>query len=80
MALCHFQQYFSYIVAVSIIGGGNQSTGRKPLTCPENILFKLFFHGRIFSSIKWYFDERVDPDNDKCLIVIKGCHGRMVFE
>ena len=26
----HFQQYFSYIVAVSCIGGGNQ---RKPLTC-----------------------------------------------
>jgi hypothetical protein len=23
----HFQQYFSYIVAVSFIGGGNQSTG-----------------------------------------------------
>jgi hypothetical protein len=22
--LCHFQQYFSYIVAVSFIGGGNQ--------------------------------------------------------
>jgi hypothetical protein len=26
----HFQQYFSYIVAVSFIGGG---TRRKPLTC-----------------------------------------------
>ena len=26
----HFQQYFSYIVAVSFIGGGNQSTQRKP--------------------------------------------------
>jgi hypothetical protein len=30
---CHFQQYFSYIVAVSFIGGGNLSTWRKPLTC-----------------------------------------------
>jgi hypothetical protein len=29
----HFQQYFSYIVAVSFIGGGNQSTQRKPPTC-----------------------------------------------
>ena len=29
---CHFQQYFSYIVAVSFIGG-NRSTRRKPLTC-----------------------------------------------
>ena len=29
----HFQQYLSFIVAVSFIGGGNQSTRRKPLTC-----------------------------------------------
>ena len=27
-----FQQYFSYIVVVSFIGGGNQSTCKKPLT------------------------------------------------
>jgi hypothetical protein len=27
-----FQQYFSYIVAVSFIGGGNWRTRRKPLT------------------------------------------------
>ena len=26
----HFQQYFSYIVAVSFIGGGNRNTCRKP--------------------------------------------------
>jgi hypothetical protein len=30
--LCHFQQYFSYIVVVSFIGGGNQSTQKKPPT------------------------------------------------
>jgi hypothetical protein len=24
---CHFQQYFSYIVAVSFIGGGNRNAG-----------------------------------------------------
>jgi hypothetical protein len=31
--LCHhFQQYFSYIVAVNFIGGGNWNTRRKPLT------------------------------------------------
>ena len=30
---CHFQQYFSYIMAVSFIGGGNQSTQRKPQIC-----------------------------------------------
>jgi hypothetical protein len=29
----HFQQYFSYIVAVSFIGEGNRSTQRKPPTC-----------------------------------------------
>ena len=28
----HFVQYFSYIVAVSFIGGGNQSTRRRPPT------------------------------------------------
>ena len=26
-----FQQYFNYIVAVSLIGGGNRSTQRNPL-------------------------------------------------
>ena len=29
----HFQQYFSYIVAVSFIDGGNRKTRRKPPTC-----------------------------------------------
>jgi hypothetical protein len=28
----HFQHYFSHIMAVSFIGGGNQSTRGKPLT------------------------------------------------
>ena len=35
----HFQQYFSYIVPVSFIGGGNQGTWRKPfslLQCHQN--------------------------------------------
>ena len=27
------KQYFSYIVGVSFIGGGNRSTRRKTLTC-----------------------------------------------
>ena len=31
-AECHFQQYFSYIVAISFIGGRNRSTQRKPMT------------------------------------------------
>jgi len=29
--LPHFQQYFSYIVTVSLIGGGNRRIRRKPL-------------------------------------------------
>jgi hypothetical protein len=31
------QQYFSYFVAVSFIGGGNQSSQRKPLTCRKSL-------------------------------------------
>jgi hypothetical protein len=31
----HFQQYFSYIVAVSFIGEGNQRSRTKPPTCKE---------------------------------------------
>ena len=33
----HFQQYFSYIVAVSYIGGGNQRILRKPPTCCKSL-------------------------------------------
>jgi hypothetical protein len=31
----HFQQYFSYILAVSFIGEGNQRSRTKPPTCKE---------------------------------------------
>ena len=34
----HFQQYFSYIVAVGFIDGGNRSGRRKPPTCWSNKL------------------------------------------
>ena len=34
---CHFQQYFSYIMAVNFIGGGNWSTRRKPLSCRKSL-------------------------------------------
>ena len=34
---CHFQQHFSYIVAVSFIGGETWSTQRKPLTCRKSL-------------------------------------------
>ena len=33
----HFQQYLSYIVAVSFIGGGNRSTRRTPPTCLKSL-------------------------------------------
>ena len=44
----HFQQYFSYIVAVSFIGGGNQSTQRKPPTCHKSL--KILSHNVVSSS------------------------------
>ena len=34
----HFQQYFSYIVAVSFIGGGKQSTRRKQMTRRKSLI------------------------------------------
>jgi len=33
----HFQQYYSYIVTVSFIGGGNRSTRRKPSICRKSL-------------------------------------------
>ena len=33
----HFQQYFSYIVVVRFIGGGNRSTQKKPPTCHKSL-------------------------------------------
>ena len=35
-----FQQYFSYIVAVSFIGGGNRITRRKPPIC-RKLLYRI---------------------------------------
>jgi len=32
-----FNATFSYIVAVSLVGGGNQSTQRKPPTCRKSL-------------------------------------------
>jgi hypothetical protein len=38
-SLCwHFQKYFSYIVVVSFIGGGNRNTWRKPTTCHKSLI------------------------------------------
>ena len=38
---CHFQQYFNHIVAVSFIGGGNQSAQRKPPTCHKALAYYI---------------------------------------
>jgi hypothetical protein len=38
----HFQQYFSYIVTVCLIGGGSRSTRRKPPTYLSQITDKLY--------------------------------------
>jgi hypothetical protein len=37
--LHHFQQYFSYTVAVSFNGGGIQSIRRKPPTCRKSLMW-----------------------------------------
>ena len=47
----HFQQYFSYIVAVSFISGGNQSARRKPLTTDlPQVTDKLLSHNVVSST------------------------------
>ena len=38
----HFQQYFSYIVAISFIVGRNRSTRIKPLTCRKSLTVTNF--------------------------------------
>jgi hypothetical protein len=44
---CHFQQYFSYIVVVSFIGGRNRSARRKPPTCRKSLT--NFTHNVVWS-------------------------------
>ena len=41
------KQYFSYIVMVSFIGGGNRSTHRKPLTCCKS-LTNFIYHIKLY--------------------------------
>jgi hypothetical protein len=45
----HVQQYISYIVAVSFIGGGNRSTRRIPPTCRKS-LTNILSHNVVSST------------------------------
>ena len=45
-----FNNYFSYLVAVICIGGGNQSTRGIPQTCSKSLTDKQFTHS-VVSSI-----------------------------
>jgi hypothetical protein len=47
----HFQQYFSDIMVVSLIGGGNWSTRRKP-HLPQVTDLQLFFKCKAYLILK----------------------------
>jgi hypothetical protein len=63
---CNFQPYFSYIVAVSFISGGNQSTRRKPPTCWS------LYRTQILNSIQWNLS-KPNPFWTKTLFGIDRC-------
>jgi len=79
-----FQQYFRYIVAVSIIGGGNRSIQGKPSTCCKSltnfyhiILYRVHVHlARVANS--WmkscikiiYFSYQTTDDHKYCCILL----------
>ena len=46
----HFQKKFSYIAAVSFIGGGNWSTWRKPQICCKSLT-----HHKFYNLLKIYY-------------------------
>jgi hypothetical protein len=49
----HFQQYFSYIMAVSFFGEGNRNTLRKPPTCLMSLtnFVTIFMYVAIFCFV-----------------------------
>ena len=47
---CHYQQYFSYIMAVNFIGEGNWSTWRKPMQVTEKRHHKMLYRVHIAMS------------------------------
>ena len=49
-----FQQYFSYIVAVSLIGGGNRSVRRKSPTCRKSLSILCRILKYHWNSTHWF--------------------------
>ena len=63
--LRHFQQYFSYIVAVNFIGGGNQRTRRKPSTSQLQVTNELY-HIMLYTSLWSRFEITTWMVNSSC--------------
>ena len=64
----HFQQYFNYIMVVSFIDGGYQSTWRKPPTCRKSLtkwclwhLLSKFFFNLTLESWCWVYTSTIHP-------------------
>jgi len=53
-----FQHYFSYIMAVSIICGGNWCTRRKPLTCHNIALQETIIQPQNYTIITLIFQQK----------------------
>ena len=66
----HFQQYFSYILAVSFIDGGNWSTRRKPPTFHKSLTNFITY----LTGIRTYNFSGVHQWHDTCSYRFKfGC-------
>jgi len=67
------RQYFSYIVAISFIGGGNRSTQRKPQTWRKSLTNFITFFERFLCvalSLKAYHGIMVDRINPSGAIFV----------
>ena len=76
---CHFQQYFSYIMAVSFIGGGNRSILRKPLTCRRSLtnsldLDLLYICSRFLNLLETFESRNNQTLGNECVAIINNYH------